>query len=67
MDNSQINKTLESLEAGYNRIAMKFSDTRKFFWRDLEFIADYVDSGDKVLDFGCGNGRLLKIIKNKTR
>lgn len=57
-------KILAETEAGYDRIADKFSGTRKFFWRDLESIRDYVRDGDKVLDFGCGNGRLLEILGN---
>ena len=56
---------LKKIERGYDQMARKFSDTRKFFWRDLEFLSDYVQDGDKVLDFGCGNGRLLEILKDK--
>ena len=55
-------KILDEIEAGYDLVAEKFSATRNFFWKDLEFIADIVSSGDKILDFGCGNGRLLEII-----
>lgn len=65
MNNLQINKILNDLESGYDQMADKFSQTRKFFWRDLEFIADYVENGDKILDYGCGNGRLLEILKDK--
>jgi len=50
-----INKTRDD----YNLIAKRFSSTRRFFWKDLEPLIDYTRSGDKVLDFGCGNGRLL--------
>lgn len=56
------NKILHETEAGYDLISGKFSQTRKHFWRGLEFIKDYTHSGDKVLDFGCGNGRLLELI-----
>ncbi len=60
-----INKILNETEAGYDQVAEKFSDTRKNFWGELAFIADYVADGDKILDYGCGNGRLLEILKNK--
>jgi len=60
-----LEKILAHTESGYDRMAEKFSGTRAFFWRDLEFIKDRITSGDKVLDFGCGNGRLLEILKDK--
>lgn len=59
-----VNKILQETEAGYDLMAEKFSETRKFFWRGLEFIKDYVKEGDKVLDFGCGNGRLLELFSS---
>jgi ubiquinone/menaquinone biosynthesis C-methylase UbiE len=60
-----INRILSKTELGYDQMAEKFSHTRKNFWGDLAFIADYVTDGDKILDYGCGNGRLLEILKNK--
>jgi tRNA (uracil-5-)-methyltransferase TRM9 len=65
MISKKTSKIFSDLESGYNQMAEKFSETRKYFWRDLEFIADIVKDGDKILDFGCGNGRLLEILKNK--
>jgi len=58
MHNKEISKILSDLESGYDLIAEKFSGTRATMWRDLEFIRDMVRPGDRVLDFGCGNGRL---------
>ena len=55
-------KILEETEVGYDLISQKFSQTRKHFWRGLEFIKDYTHENDKVLDFGCGNGRLLELL-----
>ena len=65
MDQLEINKILKETEAGYDLMAGKFSETRKFFWRDLEFIKDYAKDEDKVLDYGCGNGRLLELFSDK--
>jgi tRNA (uracil-5-)-methyltransferase TRM9 len=66
MDSNSVKKILSETEAGYDLMAFKFSETRKFFWRDLEFIKDYAQDGDKVLDYGCGNGRLLELLQDKT-
>jgi ubiquinone/menaquinone biosynthesis C-methylase UbiE len=65
MKETEINKILQEVEDGYDTMANKFSQTRKYFWRGLEFIADYVKNEDKVLDFGCGNGRLLELFFDK--
>lgn len=42
----------------YNRIAVKFSHTRKHPWDDFTLFDRYINKGDRVLDIGCGNGRL---------
>jgi len=58
MKKETVRKILSELETGYDLIADKFSSTRAFWWRDLKFMKDMVRPGDKILDFGCGNGRL---------
>lgn len=65
MKKETVNKILNETEAGYDLVASKFSETRKHFWQDLEFIKDYAQEGDKILDFGCGNGRLLELFDKK--
>ncbi len=49
----------------YNDMAVEFSKTRQWFWDDLNFLLEYIKEGEKVLDLGCGNGRLLKALKEK--
>jgi ubiquinone/menaquinone biosynthesis C-methylase UbiE len=61
MDKEVVNKILKEMEAGYDLMAEKFSQTRKFFWRGTEFISNYAKEGDRILDYGCGNGRLLEL------
>ncbi len=65
MKQSVIEKNLKQTELGYDLIAKKFSETRKHFWRSLEFIKQYAQDGDSILDFGCGNGRLIELFKDK--
>jgi tRNA (uracil-5-)-methyltransferase TRM9 len=65
MEDRETQKILEEIETGYDVMSVKFSETRKYFWRGLEFIEEYVKKGDKVLDFGCGNGRLLELFNGK--
>ena len=48
----------------YNRIAEKFSFSRSYVWPDLQKFKTYVQEGNKVLDLGCGNGRLVELFKD---
>ena len=63
MKDKSAKKILSDFETGYDLIADKFSGTRAFMWRDLGFIRDSVKTGDRVLDFGCGNGRLVGFLE----
>ncbi len=49
----------------HDNIAFEFSKTRQGFWNDLNFLMEYIEPNQKVLDLGCGNGRLFKILKNR--
>lgn len=60
-----MNEVLEKNRESYNKIANLFSQTRSFIWEDLKALNQYVQIGDTVLDLGCGNGRLLEILRNK--
>jgi len=56
-----LNKTRED----YNRIADEFSRTRAYAWEELKRLAGFINDGDRVLDIGCGNGRMIQIFKEK--
>lgn len=49
----------------YNRIADKFSATRRYPWDDFKLFDQYVNTGDRILDIGCGNGRLAEYLSDK--
>lgn len=49
----------------YNNVADKFSQTRRHWWVELNFIRKYLKREGKLLDFGCGNGRLLEFLNSK--
>ncbi len=65
MDKEYAQKILEQTKQDYNLISGQFSSTRQFIWKDLEPLLDYTRSGDKILDVGCGNGRLYDVFKEK--
>jgi len=47
----------------YNRFAKEFANTRVHLWDDIKPLLNYIRKKDKVLDLGCGNGRLYQILK----
>jgi len=66
MDKEYAKYILEKTRDDYNRIAEDFSRTRDKPWPEIRFLFDnYLNSGDKVLDFGCGNGRFFEFFKDK--
>lgn len=65
MDIEYAKKILEETRKNYNLISKDFSGTRNKFWEEMSFISAYVRDGDKVLDLGCGNGRLSEIFQGK--
>ncbi len=55
-------KIKAQLKETYNKIAEEFSQTRKKVWEEMEYLASKVGEGARVLDIGCGNGRLLQVL-----
>ena len=66
MDKKTQEKLLEIVKKNYEEIAEDFSETRKkYLWPELIKLTGQVKDGDKILDVGCGNGRLIEAFKNK--
>jgi len=56
---------LKKTQQDYNLIAEHFSQKRQFIWSGLQPFLNLVKPGNKVLDIGCGNGRLYGALKGK--
>lgn len=66
MKKEKAQKLLELVRNNYQDIAADFDATRKKeIWPEIRTFADKVKNGDRVLDLGCGNGRLLEALKDK--
>lgn len=66
--NNETAKKLQRLVAdSYNKIAVDFDISRqKEIWPEIRVLAGSVKPGAKVLDVGCGNGRLLEVLLDKS-
>jgi SAM-dependent methyltransferase len=60
-----MNDIIAKTREDYNRIAQHFSDTRYDKKTTiLEQFKDYIKNGQYILDWGCGNGRLLFLLQD---
>jgi len=48
----------------YDQIAEDFAETRNKIWPEFEYFKGYLANGQDILDLGCGNGRLLELLKD---
>lgn len=66
MDQELANELVKKTKDDFNLIAKEFSQTRHRFWPELaNSLRGFIKEEDKILDIGCGNGRLLDLFKRK--
>ena len=59
-------KLLNIVKQNYSEIATDFDISRKkYLWPEMEKFSELVFEGAKILDAGCGNGRLLEAFNGK--
>lgn len=64
MDEHYAQKILEKVRQNYDLISEEFDRTRQKIWPEFNLFLPYLRDGLKILDIGCGNGRLLHLIKD---
>jgi ubiquinone/menaquinone biosynthesis C-methylase UbiE len=65
MNREYAESLLRKTKEDYNLISDQFSSTRYSVWPELSSLGEYIKEGDKILDLGCGNGRMLEFLKGK--
>ncbi|MBU1165148.1 class I SAM-dependent methyltransferase [Patescibacteria group bacterium] len=61
MDQNKITQILNKVKADYTAIAR----VRQKIWSEEKSLIKYIKNNDTVLDLGCGQGRIVPLLKNK--
>ncbi len=56
---------IEKTRDDYDAIAPYFAETRQQAGPDLTQFKSFITSGQRILDWGCGNGRLLYLLRDQ--
>lgn len=52
------------MQSSYDKFSSEFSASRQNLWPELLEFKKYLKYGIKILDLGCGNGRLISLLKD---
>jgi ubiquinone/menaquinone biosynthesis C-methylase UbiE len=63
MENISKKNIISQTREIYNKIASFFSDTRKYVQESEKELVQYTKDGNKILDLGCGNGKLYHLFE----
>jgi 2-polyprenyl-3-methyl-5-hydroxy-6-metoxy-1,4-benzoquinol methylase len=58
-------RIIEKVKEDYDQIAISFSETRKNSWPEWEQFKAHLPERARILDMGCGNGRLLSFLMSQ--
>lgn len=65
MKKSYIDSIADKVKESYSQFAGEFDQTRRSPWPEFDHFLSYVPKHAKVLDLGCGTGRLYDFLKTK--
>jgi ubiquinone/menaquinone biosynthesis C-methylase UbiE len=65
MNPSYAKYLIEKTKDYFDKNVESFSGSRKELWPELEELKKYIKDGERVLDLGCGNGRLFELFQGR--
>jgi len=65
MDLDYAKELIEKTKKDFNLIAEEFNASRREVWPEMAELKIFIEPNSKVLDLGCGNGRLIDFLKDK--
>jgi tRNA (uracil-5-)-methyltransferase TRM9 len=64
MEREIAKKIIDKTREDYKKISKEFIQTRAYPWPIFNKFKDYVNSGNRILDVGCGTGRLIEVFRD---
>jgi len=65
MKEKLVKELLNKVQADYRLTAENFDHTRQRQWNEMNDVLEYINDGDRILDWGCGNGRFHELLKDR--